>query len=221
MIRHHPGDEFLLPLAAGRLAPPQALVVAVHLEHCADCRARLHTLQELGGALLEECEPLPLATGAWARTLERIDSIPETAAVPPSEMVVPAQPLALPGATQWPASLRGCRVTPWRWMSPGRRFARVTLPFDPGAALFLLRIGEGLSLPRHSHRGTELTQVLCGIFDDGRERFGPGDFDAADDSVHHQPVVQPGTECVCLAHVGGALRFDGRFASFVGRLIGM
>ena len=219
MIRHHPGDEFLLPLASGRLTPGQALVVAVHLERCADCRVRLHTLQALGGALLDESEPLPIATDAWSRTLERIDAAPAAPAV--LARAAPQPLLALPGDAQWPAGLRGCRVTRWRWMSPGRSFARVTLPFDPGAALFLLRIGAGLSLPRHTHRGTELTQVLCGSFDDGRERFGPGDFDAADESVHHQPVVEPGAECVCLAYVGGSLRFDGRFASLVGRWIGM
>ena len=106
-------------------------------------------------------------------------------------------------------------------MSPGRSFARVTLPCDPEAALFLLRIGEGLGMPRHTHRGTELTQVLCGSFHDGHQRFGPGDFDAADDTVHHEPIIEPGAECVCFAHVDGSLRFDGRFATLVGRLIGM
>jgi putative transcriptional regulator len=220
MIRHHPDDEFFLHLAAGRLAPAQALVVAVHLERCAECRARLHTLQAVGGALLEESEPLALSVDALTRTLERID-MPVASPVDPAASVPETPPLALPANTPWPAALRGCRVTTWRWMSPGRRFARVTLPCDPGAALFLLRIGEGVSLPRHTHRGTELTQVLCGSFDDGRDRFVPGDFDAADESIRHQPVVEAGAECVCLAHVGGSLRFDGRVASWVGRWIGM
>ncbi len=218
MIQHHPGDEFLLPLAAGRLRPADALVVAAHLERCDACRARLHDLHALGGVLLEEAEPLPLGTDALARTLGRIEAAPAKASpVPPASR----SPIAMPGSEPWPRALRGCRVTPWRWMSPGRSFARVTLPADPEASLFLLRIGEGLSLPSHTHRGTELTQVLCGSFHDGRDRFGPGDFDAADENVHHQPVVEAGAECVCLAHVGGSLRFDGRFASMVGRLIGM
>ncbi len=220
MIRHHPGDEFLLSLAAGRLRPAEGLVVAVHLERCAECRARLHTLQSLGGALLEAAEPLPLATDAWSRTLERIEAGPaSTAIATPMRAVQP--PLALPGHTPWPAGLRGCRVTGWRWMSPGMRFSRVTLPCDPEAALFLLRIGEGRSLPRHTHRGTELTQVLCGSFDDGRAHFGAGDFDATDENVHHQPLVEAGEDCVCLAYVGGSLKFDGRIASLVGSWVGM
>jgi putative transcriptional regulator len=121
----------------------------------------------------------------------------------------------------WPASLRSCRVTDWRFMGPGMRYARVAVPHDPSAMLYLLRIGEGRSLPRHTHGDLEFTQVLCGTFDDGRAVFGPGDFDAADEDVHHQPIVQPGATCVCLAYVGARMRFDGRIASLIGRWVGM
>jgi putative transcriptional regulator len=218
MIQHHPGDELLLPLAAGRLSAGQALVVGAHLEGCSDCRARLHTLQTLGGALIEQADPVGLEAGAWERTLHRIDRpapAPASAAAPP-----PPHP-ALPDGVPWPASLRGCRVSGWHWMGPGMRYARIGIAHDPAASLYLLRIGEGRSLPRHTHGGVELTQVLCGTFDDGRARFGPGDFDSADEAVHHQPVVQPGATCVCLAYVGARMRFDGRVASLIGGWIGM
>jgi putative transcriptional regulator len=108
-------------------------------------------------------------------------------------------------------------------MGPGMRYARVALPqtSTPGSSIYLLHIGEGRSLPRHTHGGIELTQVLCGAFDDGRAVFGPGDFDATDEAVHHQPVVQHGATSVCLAYVGAPLRFDGRIASLIGGWIGM
>jgi putative transcriptional regulator len=218
MIQHHPGDELLLPLAAGRLSAGQALVVSSHLEGCADCRARLHTLQALGGALLEQVEPAALEAGAWERTLQRID---RPAPVPVAAAAEPAMHPALPDGVRWPASLRSCRAGAWRWMGPGMRYARIVAAHDPAASLYLLHIGEGRSLPRHTHGGIELTQVLCGTFDDGRALFGPGDFDAADETVHHQPVVQPGATCVCLAYVGARMRFDGRIASLIGGWIGM
>lgn len=216
MIRHHPGDELLLALAAGRLDAGQAVVVGTHLEGCADCRARLHTLQAVGGALLNEAEPLALAPEAWARTLERIGAPPA-----PAPVRTPSTRPALPAGTPWPASLRGCAVSNWHWMGPGMRLARLRLLHDPAASLFLLRIGQGRSLPRHTHGGVELTQVLCGAFDDGRAVFAAGDFDATDETVHHQPVTEPGAECVCLAYVGAPLRFDGRVASLLGGWIGL
>lgn len=217
MIRHHPGDDLLLALAAGRLGAGQAVVLSTHLEGCNDCRARLHTLQALGGALLEGEEPVSLAPEAWQRTLQRIDA-PAPVVVPSP---APSPHPALPPGVPWPASLRRCRVSGWRWMGPGMRFARVGVPDAPAASVFLLWVGEGRSLPRHTHRGDELTQILCGRFDDGRALFGPGDFDATDPSIHHQPVVQPGSTCVCLAYVGAPLRFDGRIASVIAGWMGM
>ena len=218
MIHHHPDDDLLLTLAAGRLGAGQAVVVGTHLEGCAECRARLHTLQTLGGTLLGEAEPAALEAGAWERALQRIEAPAPVS--PPAPLGAAPHP-ALPDGVPWPASLRGCQVTPWRWMGPGMRYARIVTPHEPDASLYLLRIAPGSSLARHTHGGIELTLVLCGTFDDGRAAFGPGDFDAADESVLHQPVVRPGQTCVCLAYVGARMRFEGRFASLIGSWIGM
>ena len=101
------------------------------------------------------------------------------------------------------------------------RWCRVTLADDRAANVFLLRIAAGMSLPAHTHDGCELTQVLYGAFHDGRARFEAGDFDEADGSIHHQPVVEPGGECICLASVEGRVAFDGRIARVLGSLVGM
>ncbi len=128
---------------------------------------------------------------------------------------------SLPAGMAWPRSLRGSTATGWRWLGPGMRWSRVTLADDRAANVFLLRIAAGKSLPAHTHAGIELTQVLHGAFHDGRERFDAGDFDEADGSIHHQPVVEPGGECICLASVEGRVAFDGRVARVLGSLVGM
>lgn len=215
MMAHHPADDLLLMHAAGRLPAGPALVLDVHLDGCPGCRSRLQPLLAVGGALLEAAEPLALAPQAWARTLERIDTPPRAAPA------VPRRALPLPDDIPWPQRLWACEPSPWRWMGPGMHFARLSLPADPAAKLFLLRIAPGRSLPRHSHAGLELTQVLCGRFDDGRSSFGPGDFDATDDEVLHQPVVQPGAVCVCLAYVADRLKFEGRIAGMIGGWVGL
>jgi putative transcriptional regulator len=216
MIQHHPGDELLLPLAAGRLTAGQSLLVDAHLEACAECRERLRTLQAVGGALLDEAEPVTLQPDAWSRTLERID-----APAPAAAARAPVSHPPLMAGVPRPKALRGCRISGWRWMGAGMRYARVVVPHEPDASIYLLLVGEGRSLPSHTHRGIELTQVLCGAFDDGRAAFGPGDFDTADESVHHQPVVKAGSPCICLAYLGAPLRFDGRIATWFGGWIGL
>jgi len=224
-IQHHPGDDLLLAQAAGRLASGPALLVDTHLESCLQCRVQLQGLQSLGGALIDEAEPELLAPDALARTWARIDAgVPAAAAVTASGDA--SSPMALsrpvlPQGLMWPRSLRGSAVSRWHWMGPGMRWSRVTLPYDPEASLFLLHIGPDRSLPRHTHTGLELTQVLCGAFDDERAVFSAGDFDTADGDVHHQPVVRAGADCVCLAYVAAPLKFDGKLASLVGGWIGM
>ena len=215
-IQHHPDDDLLLALASGSLARGHSVVVASHLEHCAHCRQQLEMLEAVGGAMLDALPPALLAPEALARTMAAIDAPVERTGALPS---VPHP--ALPPGMRWPQSLAGCSATPWRWLGPGMRWSRVTLPDDAAANVFLLRIGAGKNLPAHTHSDCELTQVLYGAFHDGRARFGPGDFDEADGSFEHQPVVEAGGECICLASVDGRVLFKGAIARTLGALVGM
>jgi len=217
-IQHHPDDDLLLAHAAGRLAGGPGVLIASHLEGCAHCRDRTARLEAVGGALLEELPPETLAPEALARTLEAIDAVP---AAPKRARHTPRRRPTLPDGVAWPRALQHCSATPWRWLGPGMRWSRVTLPHDATANVFLLRIGAGKKLPEHTHSDCELTQVLCGTFHDGRALFGPGDFDEADRSFHHQPTVLPGGDCICLASVSGRVLFKGVIARTLGALVGM
>jgi putative transcriptional regulator len=247
-VHHHPDAEMILAHAGGSLSGGVALVVATHVEGCAHCQRQVSEFEVLGGAMLESIEPDTMRPDALAQTLARIDGGSRNSSTNTSRLTselasaevastssssrssasksaadVPRSLIRaqLPNGTPWPLSMRGCAITRWRWIGPGMRWSRVTLPHDPSANVFLLRIAAGKSLPPHTHSEVELTQVLYGTFHDGRALFGPGDFDAADTDIHHQPVVQPGGECVCLASVTGKVMFDGAIARMLGSLVGM
>jgi putative transcriptional regulator len=217
MIAHHPSDELLLAAAAGTLDAGGAIVLSAHLEGCATCRATLREFEAVGGAMLESIEPALMAPDALAKTLAAIDAPPPRARPAPP----PSPRPSLPDGVTWPSSLAACDVSRWHWMGPGMRWSRVTLPHAPDANVFLLRIGAGKALATHTHSGLELTHVMCGSFHDGRSRFGAGDFDAADGDVRHQPVLEAGGECICLATVQGRLVFDGAIARWIGALVGV
>lgn len=215
-IQHHPTDDLLLAFASGQLPAGAALLVASHAQGCSVCAERLQPLQALGGVLLDELPAASLRPDALARALAALDAPVQPGAAAPVRGLPP-----LPAGATWPRALAGCSATRWRWIGPGMYFSRVALPADPAANVFLLRIGKGKYLPRHSHSGWEMTQILYGSFHDGRAHFGPGDFDVADGEVHHQPVVQAGSECICLAAVEGKVLFEGFIARKLGALVGM
>ena len=216
-IHYHPDDDLLLARAGGSLGLAPRLVLDSHLELCPHCRDRARTLDVLGGVLLDELAPADMASDALARTLARIDAVEADEAAVRRVLKVSAPP-PLPQGASWPRALVPYSATPWRWVAPGMRWSRVDVP---GANVFLLRIGAGKYLPQHTHNGMELTQVLYGRFHDGRALFGPGDLDTADADIHHQPVVQDGSECICLASLDGRLRFDGIIARVFGAMVGM
>lgn len=217
-ITHHPADDLLLAQAAGQLPTGPSLVLAAHVERCPQCQAQLRLGEAIGGALLEELPEATLQPDALARTLARIDAL---GATEPVARVETTAPPPLPAGAVWPRALAGCSATRWRWIGPGMRWSRVSVPWDPAANVFLLRIAAGKYLPQHTHSELEFTQVLHGRFHDGRALFDAGDFDAADGQVRHQPVVQDDGECICLAAVQGRVLFDGLIARTLGAMVGM
>lgn len=219
-IRHHATDETLMRYAAGQLPAGPAMVVATHLAGCPACHARVAGFEAVGGALLEEIEPVPMAPDAFAAALRVIDAEEATPPVAPLPIAPPSvarrrMPGMLPGDIPLPEPLRACEIGPWRWIGFGVRASAVKLPHDPSARLTLLRVGPGRKLPEHGHFGTEFTQVLVGSFADGYGRYLPGDLSEMDSQVEHQPVVDPDGECICLAALEGGMRLTG----FFGRLI--
>ena len=224
MIRYHPDDALLLALASATLARGPAVVVTAHAERCPRCRERLRDLDAVGGALLEAAEPVLLAPDALTRTLARLEEVAAAAQTPSAASPTAAQARfrsSLPEGMVWPRCLRDSVPDGWRWLGPGMRWSRLRLRADPAANVLLLRIAAGKSLPAHTHAGIELTQVLHGVFDDGRKRLDAGDFDETDGTIRHRPVVQPGGECICLASVEGRVVFDGLVARALGSLVGM
>jgi len=206
-IRHHPSEPTLLAHATGRLGLAARLVVEAHLAVCPECRRWVPVMEAVGGLLLDALSPSPLAPGALERTMARLGE------APPKERVQ-AAPTAAHGDTgsiTLPPPLHGLRVGRLRRIAPG--LSHTVLLRAPGrSTLHLLRGKPGVSLPLHTHRGTELTYVIAGAFEDEIGRFGPGDLEEADIDVTHQQVVVGPVDCVCLLATSGRLRFSGLLA---------
>lgn len=205
-IIHHPGDDLLVAYAAGSLDEGLSLMVATHLALCPDCRSKVAAAEAMGGALVDDMAPAPLADDALDALLARLDE-PEPAPLPlprrPTHDARTRTVVPEPLRSYLSASLDSL---PWRSMGP---FVRsVELPVS-GAKARLFRIKPGAAMPQHSHTGMEYTLVLAGGFSDEIGSFARGDVACADETLLHQPVADPGEPCLCLAVTDAPLRFTG------------
>ena len=192
-LAHHPSEELLLDLAAGRLERGPGLVVQAHLHACPVCRAEVGRFETVGGALLGAMPASAMADDALAQALARLE--------PP-----PTPPPAAKIRVDIPEMLAEESFGPRRWLAPGLWLRRMQP--DPGARFntYLLHSAPRRRLPRHGHEGAEYVCVLEGAFADRTGRYGPGDFACGDEELEHSPRAEPGQACLCLIATEGRLQ---------------
>jgi putative transcriptional regulator len=204
-IAHHPTDPTLAAFAAGTLDEGRALVVSTHVVTCPDCRRAVRSFERLRGIALEDAKPADLEVRALQRALQRIST----------EEPAPAIAVGRDRSETAPAPLSAYTLGPWRRIAPGLQWRPVAVPAAEGTRVFMLKAAPGVRIPHHVHAGLEWTCVLEGAFGHQLGRYGAGDFDEADDTIEHRPVVEDGAGCVCLVALQGQIRLK----SWMGRLI--
>jgi putative transcriptional regulator len=224
-IEHHISDELLMDYASGALEEGWSIAVATHLALCPKCRARLAVMESTGGALLEKitCEPdVASDKTSWSALQAKLSTsadpkTPSTNSTP--TMRTPAGSSSLPEPLR---SYLGGDIDQLRWRALGLGAYHYPIKTHGDTiSVRLLRIPAGKPVPEHSHNGRELTLVLKGAFRDGEDIFGPGDFEETDEAVNHQPVAEPGEDCICLAVTDAPLKFRSRLVRLIQPLIGI
>jgi putative transcriptional regulator len=197
--QHHPDEGVLMDFAAGAAREAGAVLIATHLALCPACRRAVKTLENLGGALMDELPPTVLAPHSLEAVMARLDEPDAAAHQRPSAAHAAASSdvprplrdyLGGPGIERFDVRVGGA----------GQRALE---------SMLLLRVRAGGVIPRHTHLGTEMVVVLSGGYSDGAERFQRGDFAMADQHVDHRPVVDGDAACVCLVVLDAPSRFTG------------
>lgn len=202
MITHHLSDKLLMAYSAGNLPEAFNLAVATHIALCDECRARLASFDAIGGAVLERAQEdgLALQDGALAETLARIKTTPATTKPIPERKRATVLPEPLAGYV-------GGDIDAIRWRNIGGGVRQAILPTSKHATARMLYIPAGVAVPDHGHNGLEMTLVLQGAFADETARFARGDIEIADEDLDHQPIAEPGEDCICLAVTDAPLKF--------------
>ncbi len=202
-------DEWIMSYASGALSEAHALVVASHCDFHPELKAKIHDAENIGGALMESANPSILADDAFDTLWKKIDSgetIEEVINSNDNELNMP-RPLA-------DYLGKPFEELDWRTMGPGLSQVRLwTGPNDE--RLWLLRAKGGAKIPSHDHNGLEMTLVLTGSYHVGDKQYTPGLLELADNDVeNHQPIIDPGQECICLVVTEAPIKIH----SLLGRL---
>lgn len=216
-VTHHPDITTLMAFGAGTLDEPYAAVIATHLAMSEGGRESLRHINTIGGALLNAEPGAALASGSLDRLLDALGDDDRIDVTPPDERSI-AGDVPLPLQRYLPKGLEGVR---WKWTGPGVATADLAWGNDGRSRLMLLRVGAGRPVPEHGHGGQELTLILSGAYRDRFGVFATGDIADHDEDVEHQPIAEPGEDCICLVAVDARLTFRGRLMRALQPLFGI
>jgi putative transcriptional regulator len=204
--------------AAGAVTEGFSLVLAAHFENCSQCQQRLQNAQKIGGEMLMQLQPSEAPAGGLDDVWNRIDSTPIVEE--PIKTVAAKSNRALPAVLE-PFFESGLDSIPWRKLAPGISHYRLNTIDSENGSVQLLSIDPGITLPEHTHKGSELTLVLKGSYQDEIGRYKGGDLADLDSSVQHQPKVDSDEPCICLMATDQPLRFSSLASRILQPFIGI
>ena len=212
--------EIYSAYAAGCLDPAFALMVETQAALRSDVARALARAETIAGICLENEESVALSARALDSALAAIDALEhetetqrraaQLAGDAIEELLALPQPLR-------ETALESCASNGWASLTPGVR--RLKLDLDSSADVELYRIEPGQTVPRHSHRGSELTLVVAGGYTDESGQFGPGDLAIKGPEDTHQPTGDMDGVCFALAVRDAGLEFTGALG-FLQRMLG-
>lgn len=219
-------SALLLDYVTGALDRPLEILVETHISLNSQSAKQLRMLMQLGGVLLEECEPVSLSEGALDAVMQEISDLEDTdtynqaSAISTQDNIVSFTPPSnATSTTHLPRPLAdyipdlSCDKS-WRRISKGLSQCRITFNGTEVEAN-IYRIAPGTAIPVHSHEGTEVTLVLAGGFTDETGAFGPGDIAIQETGATHKPVADEDGECIVFAINEGNIRL----ANPIGRVL--
>jgi len=200
MANYHPDTRLLNEYSSGTLPLAQSVCVSLHLNYCDQCRRAHQRLQQLGSALFEEMAPQQVDDSLLRTVMSRLDS----EAQPLSYQSMPASDAPPPLIQRL---MRGdYEDLGWDKVTSNVRISRLrTGDVDNEFALY--HIKAGASIPKHTHKGTELTLVLEGGFSDEEGHYEVGDFIMRDAEHRHSPTATRDRDCICIGVLDAPIKF--------------
>lgn len=199
-MSYHPNYELLAAYAEGQLDSAHGLAISAHLEICPHCRDVVHEVEAELGAKLHQQAAVSVALDDvnWQTMFDSIVSLPSQSLSGTSVKTTPVM-VQINGKQIAIPKVLGRLVKPEQaWRSYGGKVFSLPLQSEDNVHMNLMYIRQGVSIPQHTHKGTESTLVLHGGFTDENGHYDVGDFIQHDGQIHHSPSTTQDQDCLCL-----------------------
>lgn len=205
----------LLDYACGALDEAQSLVIATYISMNPSVHSFVQVCEKAGGDLLaRECGETTVKQDALQAVLARIDGKKEPQIEKPCCKPRTCCEIEVPAPLARYLAFAGHDV-PWQPLLTGMHQYRIPVSRGTRSIARLVKLAPAVKVPAHNHRGIEITLVLHGSFHDETGAYKRGDISVADSSIHHAPVADAQTGCVCLTVTDAPLRFAGLLGSLL------
>jgi len=210
-------NSLLLDYASGALDEAFALVIAAHIALSPNARRIVHEYESIGGGLLHECcDCVPMKQNALQAVMEKLDCAQAECDEADEDCKARcAEAELLPVCLRKYMEGNGGGL-PWKSLYPGLKSITVKTSCR-GSKAEMLRLEKGAFIPRHTHRGYEITLILDGALHDQGQIYSRGDIIIHDDGITHQPSVDRHDGCLCLIVRSAPVQVTG----LAGKIIGL
>ena len=198
-VKHHPDTRLLNEFASGSLPLAQSACLSVHLHFCDHCRRQTQQLQQVGSELFSALEPQQVDDDMLDSLLDRLDE--EAPLTYSNERDEDGGPVLVKRLMTG-----DYEDLAWKRVNSALQIAHLRTG-DPEHEFALYHIKAGESIPKHTHRGTELTLVLEGSFSDEEGVYQQGDFLMRDAEDVHTPTASRTADCICIGVLDAPIRF--------------
>ncbi|MDX1705550.1 ChrR family anti-sigma-E factor [Pseudidiomarina sp.] len=206
MIKFHPSEQQLVEYVAGDLTAAMLMTVGTHVDMCRHCQSHVQDIEEkLAQRLFGDVTDLPARWIANADVM--IDEIINAAMPVHRSLSDSDNYLLLEGKRfELPATLARNYHRIGSWHKMLGKMWRAPVDLGSGEVLNFIYMGTGAQVPEHTHRGTEATLVINGVFVDESDEYRDGDFVLLDGQHKHTPQTQQ-EDCLTLATLDAPLQF--------------
>lgn len=210
MTDYHPSDSVLRDFSLGKLDDVLTAMVGAHLGFCDHCRAQVSQLEAVEAQELLSAAPaddFPVSMDIDSLVDELLDDVVSQPQITATSQTPAKLSMNVQGRSiEVPSVLSGIveRSGAWNhvmgevWQSPVAKHGL-------GYQIDFIYMEAGGSIPKHTHKGREITIILEGSFKDEQGEYFPGDFLVRTEADEHVPVATRG--CLCLAVIDAPLHF--------------